>query len=756
MKKHWHLAPFFLCFLIAIAFSIKNLREPDLWWQIRTGQWILQNHSVPTQDMFSYTYAGARWINIKWGFEVLAAILACIAGPESIFLLQAMIICSIIVFLSKASNQFSQNQVKTSGDIPIILALILTLAAMEYRMIGRPEMFSHFFTVVFLYFLLRHRKHPSYRILILAPIQIIWANFHEAFAIGIIITAIFCAGGWIEYYISKRKKIFLKTIQPKELTVALVAVIASVVINPYGTRLLTRPFSILGQVYQNKFTTELADFHAYGFWQWNTYLSVAMLLIGIIGTILHFHSIKTKSNRFTLFIEHFGIGYLLTLIAFFYLAATAYRNIAFLVLVLFPTLVFGLNALINKVLFFQKYSKQVLIAICVLQLGLYGLIVSNKYYDLTDSHDRYGLEMLSAYNPVGAADYVSKAYLAGKCFSDYLTSSYLLWKLQPDFKTFIDLRDLDVFPTEFFDTFATVVTYPDEFEKLDSVYHFNYIVLYRLQYAALHNYLLNQSRFKLAFLDPVAAVYVAKKNGDSSIVSFSKPIPVHPSMLSYGISKLFNPFYKPFDYSEIDYDALTSSYCLTVGKMDEAEKYARLSATGNVEKFKGLKMLGDIYYQRSKATQNPDEQAQLLNTSLNYFLQSANKKNNYADAWLGEGAVYFDQKNILKALECFEQCIALDKENLTAYLSAAGCCNYFLNANGPDAEDYTHRAIGFYQKADRLNPNNPSIMLNLGFLYARLNDCDNVSKYLSKIANYPGLSDQQRQQVRQCLSRCGK
>ncbi len=488
MKKYWHLAPLLLCFLIAIAFSIKNLREPDLWWQIRTGQWILQNHSVPSQDMFSYTYTGARWINIKWGFEVLAAILAYISGPESIFLLQAVITCSIIAFLIKASNQFSEKAAKTSGDIPIIIALLCTLVAMEYRMIGRPEMFSHFFTVVFLYLLLKHRKAPSYRILILAPLQIIWANFHEAFAIGIIITAIFCTGGWIEYYISKRKKNSLKTTQPKELTVALAVAILSVVINPNGTRLLTRPFSILGQVYQNKFTTELADFHAYGFWQWNTYLSIAMLLIGILGTILYFRGIKTKLNRFTLFIEHFGIGYLLTLVAFFYLAATAYRNIAFLILVFFPALVFGLNALINKAPFFQKYSSHVLITICVLQLAIYGLIVSNKYYDLTDSHDRYGLEMLSAYNPAGAADYVSKEHLAGKCFSDYLTSSYLLWKLQPNFKTFIDLRDLDVFPTEFFDTFATVVTYPEEFEKLDYVNHFNYLVLYRLQYAALQSF----------------------------------------------------------------------------------------------------------------------------------------------------------------------------------------------------------------------------------------------------------------------------
>jgi tetratricopeptide (TPR) repeat protein len=756
LKKYLYRVPLLFCFLIAIAFSFKNLREPDLWWQIRTGEWILENRSVPKQDMFSYTYTGTPWINIKWSAEVLSALAARIAGPESIFLMQAIIACFILFFLIKAAKQLSAKQPETAGDIALVLALLCTLFGIEYRMIGRPEMFTHFFTAVFLYLLLRHRRNPSYRILILAPLQMIWANIHEAFAIGVIITAIFCAGGWMEYYISKRKKLFVKTTQPKELTAALVAVIASVAINPNGIKLLTRPFDIMGQVYQNKFTTELADFHAYGFWQWNTYLCIAMLLTGIIGTVVYFRSIKTKSSRFILFIGHFGIGYLLALLAFFYLAATAYRNIAFLALVFSPVLVFGLHALYNKAPLFQKYYTQALIVICVLQLGIYGLIVSNKYYGLTGRHDRYGLEMLSAYNPVGAADYIRKEHLTGKCFSDYLTSSYLLWRLAPDFKTYIDLRDLDVFPPEFFFTFAEAVNDPDAFRKQDSIYHFDYIVLYRPQFEALHYYLFNDSRFKLAFLDPVAAVYIPKTNGDSSVIQFSKPRPVKASALCYGISKLFNPFYTPFNYSEIDDDALASSYCLTIGKLGEAEKYARLSSIGNIENYKGLKLLGDIYYQKTRAAQNADTKARLLDTAMGYFQQSISLNSDYADGYLGEGAVYFEQSNMVKALECFEKCISLDKGNLTAYLSAAGCCNYYINSNSPEADSYAHRAIGFYRKANGLNPDNPSIMLNLGFLYARINDCDNVGKYLGKIADYRGLTDRQRGQVRQCLNRCGK
>jgi hypothetical protein len=85
------LLPVLLVFAVAIALSIKGLREPDLWWQIRTGEWILEHLQVPTQDVFSYTFAGANWFNIKWLSEVLLALVSKATGPEWVFLLQAAV-----------------------------------------------------------------------------------------------------------------------------------------------------------------------------------------------------------------------------------------------------------------------------------------------------------------------------------------------------------------------------------------------------------------------------------------------------------------------------------------------------------------------------------------------------------------------------------------------------------------------------------------------------------------------------------------
>lgn len=753
MKKFLDKLPLALCYLIAIAFSIKSLREPDLWWQIRTGEWILEHFQIPKQDVFSFTYEGAKWINVKWGFEVLAALITKISGPECVFTLQIITSCLIIYFLSRLSSLFRISDF--SSPVSASLSIAFTLVAIEYRIIGRPEMLSHLLTVVFLFFLLRNRKEESNKIFWLIPLQIIWANFHEAFGIGIVLTGIFFTGNWIEYFLSKKEVLSSQNQLPKKISILLLVQIASVIINPHGVTLLTQPLNILGQVYENKYTTELFDFTRPEYWLWNVYWVIGALVIGTLGCWIHFRDIKTKTSRYKLFVEQFGVGYLLAIVAFFYLAATAYRNIIFLVLVFFPMFVFGVDSLVSKFQLFKRFNQQIIIALSVLLLAFYALVVSNKYYELTNSRDRFGLEVLSTFNPTGAAEFVKKNNLKGKCFSDYLTSSYLLWKLQPGFKTFIDLRDLDVFPADFFSTFAEAVTFPESFVKLDSLHHFSYVVLYRPQFSSLHNYLFNESDFKLAFVDAVGAVYVRKSSpSDSPSIQFAPVQAVKISQLAFFINKIANPFYSSFDYSTTDNDLQAAAYALNVGRIDEAETFAQKSSTNNIENYKGKEMLGEVYYNKALQAQDPQVKNPLLIYAGSYYQQTINEKEDFAQAHLGLGAVYFQQQNYMAALESFENCIRYDKNNLNAYNFAAECCKYFINLNNVESMEYLKRAIAFYRKADKLNPDNPSITLNLGFLYFRNNDCENATKHLSKVSDFQGFTEEQRKSAKECLSKC--
>jgi len=49
------------------------LADPDTYWQIKIGQWILDTGSLPRTDTFSFTMSGQRWISTQWLAQVCFA-----------------------------------------------------------------------------------------------------------------------------------------------------------------------------------------------------------------------------------------------------------------------------------------------------------------------------------------------------------------------------------------------------------------------------------------------------------------------------------------------------------------------------------------------------------------------------------------------------------------------------------------------------------------------------------------------------------
>ena len=49
-------------FGFAALFAVQRIADPDTWWHLRTGQWILENGAVPDADPFSFTVPGAPWL----------------------------------------------------------------------------------------------------------------------------------------------------------------------------------------------------------------------------------------------------------------------------------------------------------------------------------------------------------------------------------------------------------------------------------------------------------------------------------------------------------------------------------------------------------------------------------------------------------------------------------------------------------------------------------------------------------------------
>ncbi len=58
-------------YLTVMARSGGVLADPDTYWHIAVGRWIVAHGAVPRHDVFSYTFQGAPWVPHEWLADVL-------------------------------------------------------------------------------------------------------------------------------------------------------------------------------------------------------------------------------------------------------------------------------------------------------------------------------------------------------------------------------------------------------------------------------------------------------------------------------------------------------------------------------------------------------------------------------------------------------------------------------------------------------------------------------------------------------------
>src|SRR5437868_10892667 len=94
------LLPVILC-LGLFAMAARPMTDPDVWWHLRSGQLIVETHSIPHTDPFSFTRAGQPWIDHEWLSEVLIYGIYRAAGSTGLIVAFAVVtaLAFLLVFL---------------------------------------------------------------------------------------------------------------------------------------------------------------------------------------------------------------------------------------------------------------------------------------------------------------------------------------------------------------------------------------------------------------------------------------------------------------------------------------------------------------------------------------------------------------------------------------------------------------------------------------------------------------------------------
>jgi len=723
-----------LTLLIGIALSIKALKEPDLFWQITTGQWILSNHKIPVTDIFSYTFYGSEWINIKWGFEVLAALVANTMGAESVFIIQMIITSALILLLYKWMlyflNHATQGNFYTSS---VYASVLLILFCISYRINGRPEMFSHLFTVLYIYFYNKYAQ--SKKLFFILLFQVFWTNLHEAFGIGLIIAFIYSAASWLQVY-------FYQFNKSKAINITLTALLLwpTVCINPYGYKMLLKPLEIFKQLETNKYTTELLDYTMHEYWQKEAYMAIFILLVIFIGITFTFFNNRLK-QKIKSTINIIGLGNLLSLLAFTFLAATAYRNIVFLFLVSAPFFAYTLNIIV--LFFIKRYPKilnlkmVVFYAMALMALIFYASVVSGKFYETFNSNDRYGLAIYDEHNPEGAARFLEENNLHKHLvFTDYLSSSYLLYRLQPYFKTFLDLRDLDVFPNSFFQQNAEAYVNYNVFKKLEQQYKFNTVVLLNGIFGNLRNALMADTSYNAVFANALTTVFVKQRKDSANQFIYKPNVNIINGKFATFINKFFNPFYTQPVYTKASFKEHEAEYYLSVGLTKKAKVLAQDLLNADEKNEHAAVIMAQYYVNLS--FKDTTTQHVYMDSAMQFYNKVIALNPNNTEAIFGMGTVAFRKNNLLTAVKYFEKSCEINNDFLNGHLYAAEAYKSILNTN--ENKKYVAGFLHHLIEGNRLNPNNPNIEWNLGVAYYKSGNCKKAVKYMEKVINFSGLS----------------
>ncbi len=162
------------------AVSDKMLGEPDMWWHIRTGQWIWEHKAVPTTDPFSYTFAGHPWIAKEWLSQVLYYGAYQLAGWNGVLALGAL----ALGLAALALYMFVSEDLFPSLAAALVLCGVF-LASPSITV--RPHLLTLPIFVLWTHQLFkasRAGRAPNYLWLL---VLVLWANLHAAFTFGFVI-----------------------------------------------------------------------------------------------------------------------------------------------------------------------------------------------------------------------------------------------------------------------------------------------------------------------------------------------------------------------------------------------------------------------------------------------------------------------------------------------------------------------------------------------------------------------------------------
>ncbi len=412
-----------ILFFGLLAMTARPATDPDLWWHLRTGQWIVDTGHVPHTDPFSFTRGGSSWVSHEWLSEVIFYALWKVGGPSAGPLI-------LIVFSSLLTTAgFLLLYWRCPGKPHWAAAATVLGAWASAPCWGtRPQTFTFLLASVFLWLLERAEDRPRL-LLWIPPLFLLWLNLHAGFALGPVLMFLYAAGVVLEAANGTTPWPQARPLVTRIL-IATLACLALVPLNPSGARLYLYP---LETVRDSELRTLIVEWHSPDFHQW---MYVPCLLVFLLLMLALSGSRSPIRGR------------VLLPLAFMFLSALdAARHIPIFILLAVPVIAQWLSQLSpapqlpsvrpSQHRFLPVFNWAMVLLLAVFALARWNSLARTQNLREAQQYPTQAVAFLRASHPLLPAGNPDQP---GRLFAYYDWGGYAIWKLYPQYRVFVDGR----------------------------------------------------------------------------------------------------------------------------------------------------------------------------------------------------------------------------------------------------------------------------------------------------------------------------
>ncbi len=257
----------FCAILAAGLYICGPLADPDLWWHVTVGRWIIAHGSLPYHDYWNMFAVGRPWRAYSWSSEILYALADTKFGIHGLLTLQIALVSLLALTFAYCFSRMAQDYF-----FGTLLGIYTTLSVFNHFTL-RPQALVWLLFLLLIYATDRvmFEGFSNGKKLSLFSIMVIWANTHVTAVLGIIAVVV-----WL----------FNKK-HPQLSAQAVLILLLGTLVTPYFGGEWLSLFEQAGDPIRYAGISEFQPAHVM------QYSTVFFILLGIVFFVFHHHRPRT-------------------------------------------------------------------------------------------------------------------------------------------------------------------------------------------------------------------------------------------------------------------------------------------------------------------------------------------------------------------------------------------------------------------------------------------------------------------------------